>query len=396
MFDTGKKVLEIISQNGGEGRFVGGCVRDHLNGLKSDDIDIATNLTPDEIEEIFSSIGYKVIPTGIDFGTVTLLFENKPFQITTLRSDINCDGRHAKVTYTKSWEEDAKRRDFTFNALYMDANGEVFDYFNGILDLKKGVVRFIGEPEDRIREDYLRILRFFRFHCRFGADEIIKRQLNAVSELRSGLDKISGERIHSEMSKILCRKDMLKALIPMYDTGVLQQITSDKAEFNFEIAPQQAEEGNWMINLITIINNISYEILDQIAKKWRFSKKERSLAARFIDSLEFNLQDENELRSKIRKFGKEEFYRYLQLAMMRKRVSAEEYVKLISFTSGFEIVDFPLSGDDLIYAGFRKGKRIGIALSKAEKMWEESNYRMTKDDLIREVSMSSYSKKFAK
>jgi poly(A) polymerase len=204
LFD--EKVSDILHQlqiNDVDGRLVGGCVRDAIVGKKVSDIDIAVNTSPTKVLEIFGNKEkYKVIPTGIDHGTVTVVLESQPFELTSLRRDIETDGRHALVSYTRNWEEDAARRDFTMNALYVSKSLEIFDYFGGVYDLTNGVIRFIGKPKDRINEDHLRILRYYRFFMNYGR-VIDKNSEDAVGEAVLFLRNLSKERVQSELFKLL-------------------------------------------------------------------------------------------------------------------------------------------------------------------------------------------------
>ena len=173
------KLFRVVESHGGVLRFVGGAVRDALAGLKGFDIDLATDLSPDELVEACTENGIKTVPIGIKFGTVGVIINDQVLEVTSLRKDIKTDGRHAEVVFTTDWEADASRRDLTINAVYADEKGNVFDYYNGIEDLEKGIVRFIGLPAQRIKEDYLRIMRFFRFYSIFGKTEIDKKALKA-------------------------------------------------------------------------------------------------------------------------------------------------------------------------------------------------------------------------
>src|SRR5579872_7361897 len=184
-------------------RFVGGCVRDALLGRAVQDVDVATPLRPEATMALLQKAGIKAIPTGIDHGTATAVIHGKHFEITTLRKDVSTDGRHATVAYTDDWKEDAARRDFTINALYLSPDGELFDYFNGARDAKEGHVRFIGNAGERIREDYLRILRFFRFYAWYGKTEPDKEALTACTEAANNIGTLSGERVQQEMLKLL-------------------------------------------------------------------------------------------------------------------------------------------------------------------------------------------------
>ncbi|MDR1208188.1 MAG: CCA tRNA nucleotidyltransferase, partial [Holosporales bacterium] len=211
-------VLRIIKNAGHEGRLVGGCVRDALLNHTTSDIDIAIDVPPEQTIDIFKITGLKVIPTGLVHGTVTVIHNETPFEITSLRQDVATDGRHAIVKFTKSWEADAARRDFTINALYANDRGQIFDYFDGQADLVRGIVRFIGDPQARISEDNLRILRFYRFALGFsradenGFFELDEPSLKAVHENVKLLRNLSKERIQSELFKILENPSVIKIL----------------------------------------------------------------------------------------------------------------------------------------------------------------------------------------
>ena len=197
------RLMGVLAKDGGDARFVGGVVRNTLLGLAVKDIDIATPLPPDEVMRRLKRANIRAVPTGIDHGTITAIVDGRPFEVTTLRRDVSTDGRHAAVTYTTDWREDAARRDFTINALYASADGEIFDYHGGLADLAQGRVRFIGDARARIREDYLRILRLFRFHAWYGKGDIDPDALNAVAHEKAGLAKLSGERIQQEFLRLL-------------------------------------------------------------------------------------------------------------------------------------------------------------------------------------------------
>lgn len=225
--DNLKWVLKQLLLSGFDSRFVGGCVRDSIRGVEYYDVDIATVAKPDEVTKIFTDLSVKVIPTGIKHGTVTVIYKNSECQITTLRRDTACDGRHASVEFTDSFLEDSNRRDFTFNALYMDIDGGIEDFHNGIKDLQKRIVRFIGNPEDRIQEDYLRILRYYRFCALIQAsgndlgiyDEVI-------SKYSSNVRMLSNSRVGSEFLKMLSIRGSARILLKMVETGVLENIIS--------------------------------------------------------------------------------------------------------------------------------------------------------------------------
>ena len=199
-----KELFNILEKNQEKkvAMFVGGCVRNYLNNKKVDDIDIATVFTPEEIKKIFENTKFKVLETGIEHGSVTLINGKSKFEITTLRKDISTDGRHAEILYTNNWQEDSNRRDFTINAIYMDCRGNIFDPQSGVNNLKHNIVKFIGDPTQRIEEDYLRIIRFIRFVLQYNSI-IESSTLEAIKINLSGIKNISKERILNELFKII-------------------------------------------------------------------------------------------------------------------------------------------------------------------------------------------------
>ncbi|MCP1337503.1 CCA tRNA nucleotidyltransferase [Futiania mangrovi] len=225
-----REVMAALAADGGKARFVGGCVRNALLGAEVDDIDIATPLTPDAVMARAEAAGIKSVPTGIDHGTVTLVSHGRPFEVTTLRRDVETHGRHATVAYTDDWAEDAARRDFTMNALYAEADGTLVDPLGGLEDALAGRVRFVGDPHARIGEDFLRILRFFRFHAWYGKGALDAEGLGACAAHVEGLGRISAERIGKETMKLMAARDPRTAVEGMAETGVLAQILPDARE----------------------------------------------------------------------------------------------------------------------------------------------------------------------
>ena len=213
-----------------EARVVGGAVRDALAGRPITDIDLATPRTPEQVTKALQEAGIRVVPTGIDHGTVTAVLGERSFEITTLRRDVETDGRHAVVAFTDDWRTDAARRDFTINAMSMARDGEVFDYFGGIADLRAGIVRFVGDPATRIAEDHLRILRYFRFFARYSAGPADAAALAAIRAGASGLGKLSAERVWSELSRILAVPDPRAAVALMADLGVMDAVLPEGAD----------------------------------------------------------------------------------------------------------------------------------------------------------------------
>jgi poly(A) polymerase len=222
------RLLAALDAGGGETRYVGGCVRDTLLGLPVSDVDLATRLEPEAVMTRLQRAKIKAVPTGIAHGTVTAVLAGAPIEITTLRRDISTDGRRATIAYTGAWEEDAARRDFTINALSADPSShEVYDYFGGEADLAAGLVRFIGDPLTRIAEDHLRILRFFRFHARFGRGAPDPAGLDACTERANDLMALSRERIADELTKLLAIDDPAPTLALMVERGILRPVVPE-------------------------------------------------------------------------------------------------------------------------------------------------------------------------
>ena len=217
-------MFAALGRDGAETRAVGGAVRNALLGLPVTEIDLATTALPEQVLELAGKAGLKAVPTGIDHGTITVIAGKTPFEVTTLRRDVETFGRHARIAYTTSWEEDAKRRDFTLNALYAGEDGTLFDPLGGYADLVAGRVRFIGEAEDRIKEDYLRILRFFRLHAYYGKGEMDEAGLHASVKLRAGLAKLSAERVGGELKRLLVAPQAMLAVEALYDYGLLTEL----------------------------------------------------------------------------------------------------------------------------------------------------------------------------
>ncbi|MDX1949971.1 MAG: CCA tRNA nucleotidyltransferase [Rickettsiales bacterium] len=392
MLETGKLVLEIIESSGGEARFVGGCVRDFLKNEPIKDVDIATNLQPEIITKIFESRGFTIIPTGIRFGTITLLFNNFGYEITTLRKDLKCYGRHADVEFSSSFEEDSNRRDFTFNALYLDRKGNIYDFHNGRDDLEKGIVRFIGSPDERIKEDYLRILRLFRFQARYGKQPILENQLQACKENISGLANISGERIHEEMKKILTNPNSLNAIKEMRGCNVLKQITGLENNF-FDFASLEnyfkisKNNIDWIASLVALLSLeevIKHLIkIKKIVTNFKLSNAEKAFFYRIWDSLKIDFSKEFEVKRLLRSSVLNEFKQFAYIAFAKKFIDENSLQKILHLAENFSPPVFPLNGLDLMNElKMKPSKELGELLRKFEELWEQENYQLTKDDMI--------------
>lgn len=384
-FPQVKKLVKVFDATKDNFRFVGGVVRDSVLGIKAGDIDAATIFTPQEVTEILARNSIKTIPTGIKHGTVTALIDGMSIEITTLRKDISCDGRHARVIFTDNWHEDAARRDFTINALYLASDGELFDYFGGINDAHKGIVRFIGNAQTRIKEDYLRILRFFRFHAYYGRGNADSEALLACYELAPMMESLSGERISGEMLKILAAPEAFSVLKLMENNSLLKTVCGfnlrvDRAINNTAGNPQLC------LAILLLATEISpNEALNIIAERWRLSgglKKRLSLLMSYIEDMSEKMPVSKQ-KHLLRKLGKDVFS---SLILLKKAIEPQSsYDDMLNLANSWQIPHFPVSGDDLIKMGIKEGKELGKKLHKLEKIWEDSDYKVSKEELLNTV-----------
>lgn len=379
-FEGTQEIVDVIQNGGFEIRFVGGCVRNVLLDLDFDDIDFVTTATPQKVLELLRLKKIHVVETGIKHGTVTAFIKKNSFEITTARKDAICDGRYAIVEFTTSFEEDAKRRDFTINAISMSGKGEIFDYYDGLDDLKKGIIRFVGNPEDRIIEDSLRILRLFRFYSYYGK-VIDERSLNACKQMADKIQILSAERIRSEFGKILISPNLINAINLMFENRVLQQFVQVKSlNLDFlENLIKNCQENSIEIyalrNFITIIysQNVKYN-------NWIKSKKELSYLSKMLElDLEANF-DTNNLKAELYKLGKEIFLeKYLLLLSFDQN---RDFKINYSYVKKVQMPLFPLKGEDLIILGIKPGLLIGKLLKFAEEAWINSGFQYNKKELL--------------
>ena len=357
-----KKLDKVFKSNNYELRIVGGAVRDLALDKTPKDIDLATDATPDEMMEILDKSGIRHIPSGLEHGTITAILDNEPFEITTLRADKETDGRHAEVEFVKSWEEDAKRRDLTYNAMSMDMEGNVFDYFGGMDDLQDKVSKFVGDPEERITEDYLRILRYFRFQGRLSTPTWDKDTLKAISSNSEGLKKISAERVWQEMGKVLSGNNVANILDYMAKTGVSKVIGLSTNDLN-----KVKDNGNSIVALAQTGNTID------IAKRWKLSKVQATMLD-FIVKNKNNTLDQKKVEDMIADGVDKELISALA-TLQGKEVNIDA-----------EVPNFPITGADLIAKGMKPGPEIGAKLGQLKQKWKDSNFKSTKDELLKENS----------
>ncbi len=376
-----KEIIEIIESHGGGARYVGGCVRDSIIGRKINDIDIATNLLPEQVIEYLTQRGIKTIPTGLKHGTITAMINKIPVEITTLRRDIVCDGRHAEVAFTAEWIDDAKRRDFTFNALYMDKNGEIYDYFNGINDLKNKELRFVGDSNERITEDYLRILRVFRFHTYLCDVDLSKEILNSCSKHSENINILSGERIQVEMIKLLSYPNAIRAMNYMIDYNILDKIIPN-ADFDLEKLDISLLKPitDPILKLALILRTSKNKNLfpELIFKRWKFSKKHYSE----LEMLTNFSKDVIDPKYFIIEYGKEFLNKIIEIYNAEHKISNDRYIELKHLIDSWEIPAFTISGNDLIKMGVSAGKDVGFILRELRGYWHKSNYLLSKEELL--------------
>lgn len=349
---------KVFKDNKFEIRIVGGAVRDIALNKSPKDIDFASDATPDEMIAMFDKEAIRYIPTGLEHGTITAVVNGEDFEITTLRADKETDGRHAEVEFVRSWEEDAKRRDLTYNAMSMDIDGEIYDYHNGMDDLQDKVSKFVGDTETRITEDYLRILRYFRFQGRLSEPTWDKDTLKAIKTHASGLSGISAERIWSEMGKALSGQNVASLVSTMQKTGVAQVIG-----LNVTNLGAIKDDGNPIVALVQLDNGVD------IAKRWKMKNTEAELLS-FLVKHKNNSLDQKKVEDMIADGVKRELITALA-SMQNKKINID-----------VKIPDFPVSGEDLIAKGMKPGPDLGKKLAQLRQQWKASNFKASKEDLI--------------
>ena len=366
---------------------VGGCVRNYIVNRKIDDFDFATKLKPIEVINVLESNNIKYLTTGLKFGTVTAIINNNRYEITTLRYDLNADGRHADVIYTNSYFEDAKRRDFTFNALYVDHLGNLYDYFYGLNDLKNGMIKFIGEPEKRIQEDYLRILRFFRFYSEYSFN-FDYESFYACVKYKNYIKNLSKERIKHEFIKIINGTYPIKVLKIMEQNGFIYEILGvnylDLSNFevfcsikNFiNFVPQNI----FSLLLIVSKNKIDYikENLVLTNNEFKFievvnSYKDRIIDENSVKNLFFNLKDKDIIKSII----------VISIINNDHGYYVEKINKYLNFLDSLENIKLPININDLNSIGIFEQKKYGPYMNLARSYFSECNFCCKKEDILK-------------
>ena len=363
-----RAVMAALQAAGGPdcARFVGGCVRNSLLGQPVDDIDIATRLRPEETMAALQAAGLKVVPTGLEHGTVTGVSERKPYEITTLRRDVETDGRRAVVAFTEDWAEDAARRDFRLNALYADAAGTVFDPTGGgLADAAEGRIVFVGEAETRIREDYLRILRFFRFQAWYGRGQPDATGLAACAALKAGMAQLSAERVSKELLKLLAARDPRSTVRAMAETGVLGQVLPDAQPLNLFEA-MCGLTGDPVLRLSALLPADEGAVV-RIAGSLRLSNGMRDRLAAAVAEGPVVAPDmtEAEARAAIYRLGRGAF----EDRLTRAEAAGGDGAALRRLAAEWTPPKMPVGGRELVRLGLKPGPETGRVLKAFEAGW---------------------------
>ena len=390
-FNTAKQIFICFQNQNYKLKLVGGCVRKLITEEKIDDMDIAINIEPEKIKKVLVEQKIKFVETGITHGTITVLINDFKFEITSLRKDLSTDGRHAKVEFTSNWEQDAQRRDFTINAIYSDISGEVYDPLNGIEDLKNGIIKFIGDPNQRIQEDYLRILRYLRFYTQYNKnkfhDEIA---IKAIKRNLDGLAKISKERILEELFKMMKLNNFSKLFEDEFCRFIILSILPQLRNYN----------------RIKILNKISYKIKKQIDKILLLSiliVDETDNCNFFLYKYQLSNEDKKRIlfiKNSFKNYSKQYLYskkNLLKLTYLSDKSSVIELLiflifvnpkkifnieNLIDYIKEKTIPEFPINAKFLKEEfNFLEGKQLGDALKKLEKQWIDDGFKIDKGNV---------------
>ncbi len=371
-----QRVFGIIAEVGGEARVAGGAVRNALLKEKVSEVDIATTLSPERVMAACRAAGLSVHPTGIDHGTVTVVSDHQPYEVTTLRHDVETDGRRAKVKFTDDWQADAMRRDFTMNAMYCDARGNIYDFTGGYRDISRKRISFVGSPAKRIEEDYLRILRFFRFHARYGRGAPDKAGLAACIRHRKGLDGLSAERVRQEMFKLLAAAGAVPTLKMMAKHGILSRLLPHTEEWR-------------VISRLPPDPVLRLSVLARepraIQERWRLSNED----ARRIEAITGFMAPSPSLRPQeqriiLYQIGPGTWRDLVHVAWARSKAPMDDpaWRRLLRLPDRWDLPELPVSGRDLIEAGMKPGPEMGLALRRMEDWWVASGFKPGKVELL--------------
>jgi poly(A) polymerase len=377
------RVLAVLDTDGEEARVVGGAVRNALLGAPLGDVDIATTALPEEVIRRVEAAGFKAVPTGIEHGTVTVIAERRPFEVTTLREDIETDGRRAKVAFGREWRRDAERRDFTMNALSVTSDGLVHDYVGGLADITARRVRFIGDPASRIGEDYLRILRFFRFHAAYGEGAPDPVGLAACIAARAGLETLSRERVRAELLKLLLATHAVPTLAIMTESGLLGPVlggvpllASCSNMIKLEAALRLEHDAIRRLGALAVS---VVEDADRLRDRLRLANVEHERLRSMADVWWRISPTQGPHWARVLLYGLgEKYIDRVLLAWSRSPAGAADVAwrELAMLPDHWRPPAFPLKAADFIARGVPQGPALGAALRAAEEAWIATGFRL--------------------
>ena len=376
-------------------RFVGGCVRKHLSNEKIDDIDIATILTTDEIQERFKNTKFKVIETGLKHGTLTIITDNHKLEITTLRKDVKTDGRHAEIEYTDDWQLDSERRDFTINSIYIDINGKIFDPQQGTTDLKNNVVKFIGDPQKRIEEDYLRIIRFIRFKLMYNI-EVEKNTSDAIKQNLDGIRKIAKERILQELIKILNLKSFLQINQSNYLKEIFLMIFPEllylKRLERLKKVYDYSEKNLDILLAVLLIDDKDNQ--EYFSHKYNVSNKVKDSLDNFAKNILLLKKNKNffdkDLRQNLYKYGKGHVISLNLINFtLREKISTQDFSKNLKRILKTNVPKFHINGEYLKKKGMHEGVSLGKVLKIIENEWLKNDFKIS-DERVKELVKNDF------
>ncbi len=373
-----------------DGRFVGGAVRNALSGWPVSDIDIAVPMPPEETLQRLETAAIKAVPTGLAHGTVTAIVSGRPYEVTSLRHDVETDGRHAVVTFTDDWMEDSTRRDFTMNALYATIDGEIFDYHGGVEDLIAGRVRFVGDAGQRIREDYLRILRLFRFHAWYGKGDLDADALHAAAAAKAGLAQLSGERIAKEMLRLLECPNPVPSLRLMAASGVLPELLPYVLQLprleNLVLIEAENQFAPDAVLRLTALLPDETDVAQAVGERLKLSGAERArleglAAAKEKIAAHLSAADVRRLLYRIGTARLRDRV-LLSWAASPRDAGAIQWRMLLSIAESWKRPRFPLTGREAMVAGVPEGPEVGRVLGAVEAWWLEEDFLPDQEALM--------------
>ncbi len=372
-------VIAALTANGAVVRFVGGCVRDAVIGRPPDsDIDLATTDPPETVTALLEAAGLRALPTGIAHGTVTALAEGQSLEVTTLRRDVETDGRHATVAFTDDWEADAGRRDFTMNALFCDPDGSLYDPTGGLADARSGRVRFVGDPVERIEEDALRILRFFRFHAHYGQTPADPEALDACRAKASLVTALSGERVGAEMLKLLTAPDPSPALILMIESGVMAALLPQITGLGNLAVLCQIDDGDALRRLALLLRHGDGDAV-AVAERLRLSNDQRDrLEGITAPLLELGADlDPAAQRRALYRLGAGRFTDLVYLAWAETEKPG--FDAMVETARDWQAPALPIGGDDVMALGIERGPAVGDLLEAVEDWWISGDFKADRE-----------------